>query len=163
MSLRHVHLPHSIDPQEATEMVTSLKQYLRLAKDQHRPDSERWKCARRSDPATPAAKLLAQLTGERPQVMLDIDESTRSATALPAKSACTFRTLLTMYNIPAVALAGLGGQSIRAHEPADFLRRHQPGREFRTLGDAGAIAKPGDFHLQPTAGHLRRRPHVLRT
>jgi len=57
------------------------------------------------------AKLMAQLTGERPQVMLDIDVyeiSHQFMREIGTHAPNTFN----LYNIPAAALAGLGGQNI---------------------------------------------------
>ena len=58
------------------------------------------------------AKLMAQLTGERPQVMLDIDVYEISH-QLTQNIGVHVPQTFNLYNIPAAALAGLGGQNIQ--------------------------------------------------
>ncbi|HEY6337810.1 MAG TPA: hypothetical protein VIW68_04895 [Candidatus Sulfotelmatobacter sp.] len=58
------------------------------------------------------AKLMAQLTGERPQVMLDVDVYEISHQLMKNIGMHAPNTF-NLYNIPAAALAGLGGQNIQ--------------------------------------------------
>jgi general secretion pathway protein D len=57
------------------------------------------------------AKLMAQLTGDHPQVMLDIDVYAISH-QLTQNIGVHVPNTFNLYNIPAAALAGLGGQNI---------------------------------------------------
>ena len=57
------------------------------------------------------AKLMAQLTGDHPQVMLDIDVYQISH-QLTQNIGVHVPNTFNLYNIPAAALAGLGGQNI---------------------------------------------------
>jgi general secretion pathway protein D len=57
------------------------------------------------------AKLMAQLTGDRPEVMLDIDVYEISH-QLTQNIGVHVPNTFNLYNIPAAALAGLGGQNI---------------------------------------------------
>ena len=57
------------------------------------------------------AKLMAQLTGDHPQVMLDIDVYEISH-QLTQNIGVHVPNTFNLYNIPAAALAGLGGQNI---------------------------------------------------
>ena len=58
-----------------------------------------------------SAKLMAQLTGDHPQVMLDIDVYEISH-QLTQNIGVHVPNTFNLYNIPAAALAGLGGQNI---------------------------------------------------
>jgi tetratricopeptide (TPR) repeat protein len=58
------------------------------------------------------AKLMAQLTGERPQVMLDVDVYEISH-QLTKNIGLHVPDTFNLYNIPLAALAGLGGQNIQ--------------------------------------------------
>jgi general secretion pathway protein D len=58
------------------------------------------------------AKLMAQLTGDHPQVMLDIDVYEISH-QLTQNIGVHVPNTFNLYNIPAAALAGLGGQNIQ--------------------------------------------------
>lgn len=60
---------------------------------------------------TACAKLMAQLTGDRPQVMLDIDVYEISH-QLTQNIGVHVPQTFNLYNIPAAALAGLAGQNI---------------------------------------------------
>jgi hypothetical protein len=67
-----------------------------------------------------------------------------------------------LFNIPAAALAALGGQNIQSLiNQLVSSGRHQPGRQSDHFRSARAIARPAEFHLQPAARDLRRRAHVL--
>ncbi len=110
MSLGTFSVPGSGTPQETTEMVTSLRN---ICDFQKISTGQGGTLEVRAPQATlhACSELLHEITGERPQVALDIriyeiDHNFTREIGMHVPN--TF----TAYNIPAVALAGLGGQSI---------------------------------------------------
>lgn len=111
MSLRTFTLPPHSTPQEGTDLLAAMRsmfdlKFLSLGQTADQIE------VRGPQPLLEAcSRLLEQLSNERPQVMLDVrvyqidHQLTRS---IGVHIPNTFN----MYNIPAVALAGLGGQSI---------------------------------------------------
>ncbi len=70
------------------------------------------------------SKLMEQLSNERPQVMLDI-QVYQINHQLTRNIGVHIPNTFNLYNIPAAALAGLGGQSIQqADQPVDRIGRH---------------------------------------
>jgi Flp pilus assembly secretin CpaC len=112
MSLRTFILPPHATPQEATEMVNVMRNMfdLRFITSGLTNDTVE---VRGPAPALDAcAKMLAQLNNQRPQVMLDvrvfqIDHQLTRNIGLHVPN--TFN----LFNIPAIALAGLAGQNIQ--------------------------------------------------
>jgi general secretion pathway protein D len=110
MSLVTFSVPGATTPQQATELVTSLRN---ICDFQKITSGQIGTVEVRAPQATLAActKLLAQLTNDRPQVALNIqvfqiDHNFTREIGMHVPN--TFN----MYNIPVAALAGLGGQSI---------------------------------------------------
>lgn len=110
MSLGTFAVPGAVTPQEVTEMVTSLRNicdFQKISTGQGGVVE-----VRAPQPTLRAcATLLQQLTSERPQVMLDI-EVFQISHNLTKNIGVHIPDTFNLYNIPAVALAGLGGQSI---------------------------------------------------
>jgi tetratricopeptide (TPR) repeat protein len=112
MSLRTFVLPAHSTPQEVTEMVTTLRTMFDLrfiTAGQTAGQVE----VRASAPILQAcAKLLAQLDNERPQVMLDVHVYQINH-QLTRNIGLHVPNTFSLFNIPAAALAGLGGQNIQ--------------------------------------------------
>ena len=110
MSLGTFAVPGAVTPQEVTEMVTSLRNicdFQKISTGQGGTVE-----VRAPQPILRAcATLLQQLTSQRPQVMLDI-EVFQISHNLTRNIGLHIPDTFNLYNIPAVALAGLGGQSI---------------------------------------------------
>ncbi len=112
MSLATFSVPGASTPQEATELVTSLRNVCDFQKINSGANGT---VEVRAPQATLAAcsELMRQLTSDRPQVSIDIEvyqidhNFTRE---IGAHIPDTFN----LYNIPVAALAGLGGQSIQS-------------------------------------------------
>src|SRR5258706_3533152 len=112
MSLATFTVPGATTPQQATEMVTSLRN---ICDFQKISSGEIGTVEVRAPQATLAActRLLRQLTSDRPQVSLDIriyNISHNFTRDIGMHIPNTFN----MFNIPVAALAGLGGQSIQS-------------------------------------------------
>ena len=111
MSLRTFVLPPHSSPQEATEFVTMLRTMFDirfLSSGQTAGTVE----VRAPAPILAAcAKLLAQLSNDRPQVMLDV-RIYQINHQLMRNIGVHIPNTFNMYNIPAAALAGLGGQNV---------------------------------------------------
>jgi general secretion pathway protein D len=110
MSLGTFSVPGANTPQEATELVTSLRNICDFQKIN---SGQSGIVEVRAPQATLAActTLLRQLTSGRPQVMLDIRVFQISHN-LTRNIGVHIPNTFNLFNIPAVALAGLGGQSI---------------------------------------------------
>ena len=110
MSLGTFSVPGANTPQEATELVTSLRNICDFQKIN---SGQNGIVEVRAPRATLAActTLLRQLTSERPQVMLDIRVFQISHN-LTRNIGVHIPNTFNLFNIPAVALAGLAGQSI---------------------------------------------------
>ena len=112
MSLATFTVPGATTPQQATEMVTSLRN---ICDFQKISSGQIGTVEVRAPQTTLAActKLLRQLTSDRPQVSLDIriyNISHNFTRDIGMHIPDTFN----MFNIPVAALAGLGGQSIQS-------------------------------------------------
>jgi len=110
MSLGTFSVPGANTPQEATELITSLRNICDFQKIN---SGQNGIVEVRAPRATLAActTLLRQLTSERPQVMLDIRVFQISHN-LTRNIGVHIPNTFNLFNIPAVALAGLAGQSI---------------------------------------------------
>lgn len=112
MSLRTFILPPHSTPQEATELVTTMRNMfdLRFVNSGQTADTVEVRGPQRILEA--CAALLQQLSNERPQVLLDIRvyQINRQMTR---NIGVHIPNTFNMFNIPAVALAGLGGQNIQ--------------------------------------------------
>jgi len=112
MSLRTIPLPPHASPQEATEMVNAVRNTLeiRFINSGQTGDTLEVRGPQRAVDA--CAQLLANLNNQKPQVMLDIRVFQISHT-LTRNIGLHIPNTFNLYNIPAVALAGLGGQNIQ--------------------------------------------------
>jgi general secretion pathway protein D len=110
MSLATFAVPGATTPQQATELVTSLKSVCDFQKIS---PGQLGTVEVRAPQATLAActKLLNQLTSDRPQVALDI-EIYQISHNFTREIGMHVPNTFNMYNIPVAALAALGGQSI---------------------------------------------------
>jgi general secretion pathway protein D len=112
MSLRTFILPPHSTPQEATDLVTAMRNMfdLRFVNSGQTADTVE---VRGPQPILEAcSKLLEQLSNERPQVMLDL-RVYQINHQLTRNIGVHIPNTFNMYNIPAVALAGLAGQNIQ--------------------------------------------------
>jgi general secretion pathway protein D len=111
MSLRTLILPPHSTPQEATDLVTTMRNMfdLRFVNSGQTSDTVE---LRGPQPLLEAcSKLLAQLSNERPQVMLDV-RVYQINHQLTRNIGVHIPNTFNMFNIPAVALVGLAGQNI---------------------------------------------------
>ena len=112
MSLGTFAVPGANTPQEVTEMVTSLRNicdFQKISTGQGGTVE-----VRGPQPTLRAcATLLQQLTNERPQVMLDVQVFQISHT-LTRNIGLHIPNTFNLFNIPAGALAALGGQNIQS-------------------------------------------------
>jgi type II secretory pathway component GspD/PulD (secretin) len=111
MSLRTFILPPHSTPQEATDLVNTMRTMfdLRFVSSGQASDTVE---VRGPQPMLEAcSKLMEQLSNERPQVMLDI-QVIQINHQLTRNIGVHIPNTFTMFNIPAAALAGLGGASI---------------------------------------------------
>jgi general secretion pathway protein D len=110
MSLGTFAVPGAVTPQEVTEMITSLRNicdFQKISTGQGGTVE-----VRAPQPTLRAcATLLQQLTSQRPQVMLDV-EVYQISHNLTRNIGLHIPDTFNLFNIPAVALAGLAGQSI---------------------------------------------------
>jgi hypothetical protein len=112
MVLRTFILPPHSTPQEATDMVLAMRNMfdLRFITSGQTADTVE---LRGPAPAVEAcAKMLEQLSNGRPQILLDI-RVIQINHQLTRDIGIHIPNTFNMYNIPAVALAGLGGQNIQ--------------------------------------------------
>jgi general secretion pathway protein D len=111
MSLQTFILPPHSAPAEVQDVINTLKSVLEVrfvSSGQTASIIE----VRAPQPLLAAcAKLMAQLTGDRPQVMLDVDVYQISH-QLTKNMGVHVPNTFNLFNIPAAALAGLGGQNI---------------------------------------------------
>src|ERR1035437_1240540 len=112
MSLRTFVLPPHSTPQESTDLVTTMRNMfdLRFVNSGLTADTME---VRGPQPILEAcSKLLEQLSNERPQVMLDV-RVYQINHQLTRNIGVHIPNTFNMFNIPAVALAGLAGQNIQ--------------------------------------------------
>lgn len=110
MSLATFAVPGASTPQEATELVTSLRN---ICDFQKISPGQQGVVEIRAPQATLAActKLIRQLASDRPQVSLDL-KIYQISHNFTRDIGLHIPNTFNMYNIPVAALAGLGGQSI---------------------------------------------------
>ncbi len=111
MSLRTLILPPHSTPQEATDLVTTMRNMfdLRFVNSGQTADTVE---VRGPQPVLEACSaLLEQLSNQRPQVMLDI-RVYQISHQMTRNIGVHIPNTFNMFNIPAVALAGLAGQNI---------------------------------------------------
>jgi len=112
MSLATFTVPGATTPQQATEMVTSLRN---ICDFQKISSGQIGTVEVRAPQATLAActKLLRQLTSDRPQVAIEVEVYNISHN-FTRNIGMHIPDTFNMFNIPVAALAGLGGQSIQS-------------------------------------------------
>jgi len=112
MSLATFSVPGATTPQQATEMVTSLRN---ICDFQKISSGQLGTVEVRAPQASLAActQLLRQLTSDRPQVALEVQVFNISHN-FTRDIGMHIPNTFNMYNIPVAALAGLGGQSIQS-------------------------------------------------
>jgi type II secretory pathway component GspD/PulD (secretin) len=112
MSLATFMLPGASTPQEATELVNSLKS---ICDFQKISSGQNGVLEVRAPQATMRActALMQQLTSERPQVSLDI-EIYQISHNLTRNIGMHIPNTFNLFNIPVAAIAALGGQSIQS-------------------------------------------------
>ena len=111
MSLRTFILPPHSTPQEATDLVTTMRNMfdLRFVNSGQTADMVE---VRGPQPVLEAcSKLLEQLSNQRPQVMLDV-RVYQINHQLTRNIGVHIPNTFNMFNIPAIALVGLAGQNI---------------------------------------------------
>ena len=112
MSLRTFILPPHSTPQEATDLITTMRNMfdLRFVSSGQTADTVE---VRGPQPILEAcSKLLKQLSNEKPQVMLDV-RVYQINHQLARDVGVHIPNTFNLYNIPAAALAGLAGQNIQ--------------------------------------------------
>jgi tetratricopeptide (TPR) repeat protein len=112
MVLGTFHLPPHATPQEATDLIATLKNILELKKVQLGQVADTVEVSGPGPSVEACGRLLSQLGEARPQVMIQVRVFQISHQLMRNVGVHAPNTF-TLYNIPAVALAGLGGQSIQ--------------------------------------------------
>ena len=115
MSLRTFILPPHSTPQEATDLVTTMRNMFDLRFVTSGQTADTVEVRAPSHILEACGKLLEQLSNQRPQIMLDV-RVYQISHQLTRNIGLHIPNTFTMYNIPAVALAGLaaaGGQNIQ--------------------------------------------------
>ena len=162
MSLATFTVPGATTPQQATELVTSLRN---ICDFQRITTGQIGTVEVRAPQSTLAActKLLRQLTTDRPQVSLDVQVYQINHN-FTREIGMHVPNTFNMYNIPVAALAALGGQSI-----SSLVNQLISSGGINAAGStalSGLLAQlqgQGNSHLQPAAGYLRQWPHVFRS
>jgi general secretion pathway protein D len=111
MSLRTFILPPHSTPQEATDLVTTMRNMFDLKFVSSGQSGNKVEVRGPQPLLEACSQLLEQLSNQRPQVMLDI-RVYQIDHQLTRNMGVHIPNTFNMYNIPAVALVGLGGQSI---------------------------------------------------
>ncbi len=116
LSLRTFVLPAHSTPQEATDLVTTLRNIFELRFVSSGQTADIVEVRGPQHMLEACAKLMEQLSNERPQVMLEI-RVFQINHQLTRNIGVHIPNTFNMYNIPAIALAGLaglGGQNIQS-------------------------------------------------
>jgi general secretion pathway protein D len=111
MSLQTFILPPHSAPAEVQDLITTLKSVLEVRFVTSGQTGDIIEVRAPQPLLAACAKLMAQMTGERPQVMLDVDVYEINH-QLTKNMGVHVPNTFNLYNIPAAALAGLGGQNI---------------------------------------------------
>jgi Flp pilus assembly secretin CpaC len=111
VSLRRFILPPHSTPQEATDLVNAIRQVLELQKvSSGQSDALEVRGPRQNVEAV--ARMLEQFSNPRPQVMIDV-RVFQISHMLTRNIGVHIPNTFNLYNIPAAALAGLGGKNIQ--------------------------------------------------
>jgi general secretion pathway protein D len=111
MSLQTFILPPHSAPSEVQDVINTLKSVLEVKFVTSGQTADIIEVRAPQPLLAACAKLMAQLTGDRPQVMLDVDIYEISH-QLAKNIGLHVPNTFNLFNIPAAALAGLGGQNI---------------------------------------------------
>jgi general secretion pathway protein D len=111
MSLRTLILPPHSTPQEATDLVATMRTIFDLRFVNSGQTSDTLELRGPQPLLEACSKLLGQLSNERPQVMLDV-RVYQINHQLTRNIGVHIPNTFNMFNIPAVALVGLAGQNI---------------------------------------------------
>jgi Flp pilus assembly secretin CpaC len=112
MSLRRFILPPHSTPQEATDLLNAMRQVLELQKVSSGQTSNTVEVRGPRQSIDACARMLEQFSNSRPQVMIDVHVYQISH-MLTRNIGLHIPNTFNLYNIPAAALAGLGGQNIQ--------------------------------------------------
>jgi Flp pilus assembly secretin CpaC len=112
MSLQKFILPPHSSPQEATDLVNTMRQVLGLQKVSLGQTSNTVEVRGPRESVDACARMLEQFSNSKPQVMIDV-RVYQISHMLTRNIGVHIPNTFNLYNIPAAALAGLGGQSIQ--------------------------------------------------
>ena len=112
MSLRTFILPPHSTPQEATDLVNAMRNMFDLRFVSSGQPSGTVEVRGPQAAIAACAKLMEQLSNERPQIMLDV-RVFQISHQLTRNMGVHVPNTFNLYNIPAAALAGLAGQNIQ--------------------------------------------------
>ncbi len=112
MSLRTFILPPHSSPQEATDLVNTMRNMFELHFVNSGQTSDTVEVRGPQQALEACSRLMEQLSNERPQVMLDV-RVYQINHQLTRNIGVHIPNTFNLYNIPAAALAGLAGQNIQ--------------------------------------------------
>jgi len=112
MSLRKFILPPHSTPQEATDIVNTMRQIFDLSKLSSGQTADTVEVRGPRQAVEACSRLLEQFGNPKPQVMIDV-RVFQISHMLTRNMGVHIPNTFNMYNIPAAALAGLAGQNIQ--------------------------------------------------
>lgn len=112
MSLETFRVPPHTSPQETTDLINVLRNTLELRYVSSGQTSDILEVRGPQRSVEASARLIEQLSNQRPQVMLDV-RVFQISHMLTRNIGLHIPDTFNLYNIPAIALAGLGGQNIQ--------------------------------------------------
>jgi len=112
MSLQRFVLPGSLTPTEVTELVNLIRQFFDLKSVSTGQTSNTVEVRAPQAVLETCARLLQNLNNPKPQIMVDV-RVFQISHMLTRNIGVHIPNTFNMYNIPAVALAGLGGQNLQ--------------------------------------------------
>ena len=112
MSLRQFILPAHSTPQEATDLVNAMRQILELKNLSSGQTANTVEVRGPREVVDACARMLGHLSNPKPQVMIDVRVIQISHT-LTRNIGLHIPNTFNLFNIPAAALAGLGGQNLQ--------------------------------------------------
>ncbi len=112
MSLQRFRVPPHSSPQEVTEYLNTLRQVFDLKTISAGQTADVLEVRGPQRAVEGCARLLAQFNNSKPQILLDV-RVFQISHMLTRNIGVHIPNTFNMYNIPAVALAGLGGQNLQ--------------------------------------------------
>lgn len=112
LSFRTLTLPPHSTPQEVNDLITTLRNMLDIRFINSGQTADTVEVRGAPEAVAGCATLLAQLSNEKPQAMLDI-QIFQISHDFTRNIGMHIPQTFNLYNIPAAALAGLGGQNIQ--------------------------------------------------